>query len=296
MSQTLLNSDNSSALLTISQKQYLELKMQMDKVFLEHQEITQHLRNIQQRREGILVGEEFIQQSEEQRIYGWFGGLLKLYAAVKAWCNQLYLAAEQQLSALEQASQQEAEMPAPDVTTSDQTKDPTLQEIKKLITKAKQLMTELELMMTLAEQLMLPKTQIKRTLDEEELAPANKQGSSIEALRFAGPIQAVAKLAAEIAQSNDATGASSHSFWQRNSSLVGVAGVTLGPTVGAYCALVLAGVITGAAAISAAFAIAGLTLAAIFLLAGIAALINHFSKSKSTQLDNVDDGLTSTPA
>ena len=288
MSQTLLNTDNSSALPNISQNQYLELKTQMNKVYLEHLEIRQHLLDIQQRREGILVGEEFIQdlenllQYEEQRIHG---GVLKLYAAVYACCNQLYLAAEQQLS-------------ASDVATSDQTKDPTLQEIKKLITKAEQLMTQVEQLMTQEEQLLLLNTQIKRTLDEEELAPANKQGSSVEALRSAGSIQEVAKLAAEVAelaaaenleaaplqavapeQSNAATGTSSHSFWQRNSSLVGVAGVTLGPTVGAYCALVLAGVITGAAAISPAFAIAGLTLAAILLFLGIAALVNHFSNN-----------------
>ncbi len=96
----------------------------------------------------------------------------------------------------------------------------------------------------------------------------------------AAPLQAVAP-----EQSNAATGTSSHSFWQRNSSLVGVAGVTLGPTVGAYCAMILfTQVIPAAFAISSALATAGLVTAAILLFLGIAALVNHFSNNNTPSL------------
>jgi len=101
----------------------------------------------------------------------------------------------------------------------------------------------------------------------------------------AAPLQAVAP-----EQSNAATGTSSHSFWQRNSSLVGVAGVTLGATVGPYCAMVLfTQVIPAAFAISSALATAGLVTAAILLFLGIAALVNHFSNNNTPSLTVEND-------
>lgn len=64
------------------------------------------------------------------------------------------------------------------------------------------------------------------------------------------------------------------SFFNRHQGKLAVAG--FGLTGGTYCALVLAGVITGAAAISPALAIAGLTIAALLILAGVAALVRDY--------------------
>ena len=91
-------------------------------------------------------------------------------------------------------------------------------------------------------------------------------------------------------------------FYKHKSKLAVGAGVglTVGLTGGTYCALILAGVITGAAAMSTALAIAGLTIAAMLILAGAAALvlnllnpINRFLESMNSGLLNVSGSLHS---
>ncbi len=78
------------------------------------------------------------------------------------------------------------------------------------------------------------------------------------------------------------------SFFQRNKPLIkGVVGISLGAMGGAYCALVLASVINGALAISTTLATAGLALAALLLIAGIAALVKHFSQPKQDSLNTL---------
>lgn len=69
------------------------------------------------------------------------------------------------------------------------------------------------------------------------------------------------------------------SFFNKHKSVINsvlAVGAGVGLFGGTYCALVLAGVITGAAAISPALAIAGLTLAALLILAGAAVLVKGF--------------------
>jgi len=69
------------------------------------------------------------------------------------------------------------------------------------------------------------------------------------------------------------------SFFNKHKSVINgvfAVGAGIGLTGGTYCALVLAGVITGATALTPPLALGGLTIAAMLILAGVAALVKYF--------------------